>query len=163
MTDPHHAADDASLTEAGDPHAPIKPSDDFVRSASLLKVVDGDTYRMLVELGWGVKNITDIRLTGVNTPEHRGPERPAGLWVTEQVKSALEGFEDALIHSKVFSVGKFGRCLCDLWMGDLHVNRWLLESGYAWLTDRNGSMIGPRDINLLTGIPADIREQVGAA
>lgn len=161
MTDPHHLRDNAELAEQGGPHS--GPSDAFVRTAQVLKVVDGDTLRLKINLGWGAQLIHDCRLAGCNTPEARGPERPAGNWVTQKVHEWLGDRKAVLIHSRYFRVGKFGRCLCDVWIEDDQLNGWLLGHKYAWPMDAGGSHIGPRNIDALSGIPDEIRRQVREA
>ena len=133
--------------------------DEFVRSAKLEKLIDGDTLRVRIDLGWGADLIHDVRLAGVNTPENRGPEREAGLYVTNQVGMYLAGNPQLTIRSRDFKLGKFGRCVCDVYVRDNHssLNVWLIESGYAWTTDDGGSLMVPRELSLLTGLPEELR------
>ena len=140
-----------------------QPSDDFVRRADLVRVIDGDTLRVRVDLGWSTHRIEDVRLAGINTPEVRGPEKAAGKWVAEQVGSWLGegGLPDLILHSREFSVGKFGRCVCDVWAGGLNLNEWLLDCRFGWPLDQYGSMVCPRrvdDLNLPEGIRQQVRE-----
>ena len=37
------------------------------------------------------------------------------------------------------------------------LNKYLLEKGFAWLTDEKGSLLEERDLALLTGIPEEKR------
>lgn len=131
------------------------PSDAFVRKARLLKVVDGDTLRLEIDLGFGTRLAHDIRLLGVDTPEPRGKESAAGKWVTFQVEKFIGDHKDLLIHSQVFSLGKFGRCLCRVWVDGRCLNNWLIDSQLCWPTDSSGKIIGPRDLSRLT-LPASV-------
>jgi micrococcal nuclease len=146
------------------------PSDLFVRSAKIVKVVDGDTLRVEIDQGFGCTLQTDVRLLGVDTPEPRGPEAAAGKFVTEQVKtwiacrlnsSQAEGATVSL-SSHVFKMGEYGRCLCSIWCGDECLNSWLLERELAWVTDKSGSVFGQRDIERLR-LPDGIKQQVREA
>ena len=140
--------------------------DAFWRTAEVVKVVDGDTLRLDIDLGWGARLIHDIRLSGVNTPENRGKERLAGHWVTDKVRQFL-GFDEmnskpkVSIHSKEFTTGKYGRCVCEVFCQDCDVslNTYLLANGYAWPTNDNGSLACKRDIRLLKGIPEELWPQ----
>ena len=61
------------------------------RAATLIRVVDGDTIRVDIDLGADVilKNQA-VRLLGIDAPELHGPERPRGL----AAKAALEKFRE---------------------------------------------------------------------
>ena len=146
--------------------------DRFIRQAELIRVIDGDTLRLQIDLGWATEITDDIRPVYVNTPETRGAEREAGLYVKEQVERWFErcrqrqseesGRVDRVrlaIRSDKFRVGKYGRCLCRVTCEGVCFNDWLLENRLAWKTDMDGST-GERDIELLTGIPHSIRERV---
>lgn len=58
----------------------------FEYQATLDRVIDGDTYVLVIDLGFEVHVKTHARLLGVNTPEMRGTERPAGLGATRFVQ-----------------------------------------------------------------------------
>ena len=47
------------------------PEDRFNRSAVLLRVVDGDTLDVEIDVGWSMKLKERIRLERVDTPELR--------------------------------------------------------------------------------------------
>lgn len=140
----------------------MPPSDDFIRKCELVEVVDGDTLRLKVGLGWGAVITTDVRLVGVDTPEARGIESPAGKFVEEQVKSWIGDATEVVIHSQEFTVGKFGRCLCEVWVNGLSLNKWLLDSGLGWQTDGAGRVIGPRSVERLT-LPGKVKDEVAKA
>lgn len=164
ILDPHHLRDNAELTEAGDIHQcwnAAPPSDHFVRSAELVKIVDGDTLRLQIDQGWNTTITDDVRLIGINTPENRGNERLAGLWVTEQVRQwfAESPLEKVIIRSEKFNKGKFGRCICSCWLDGVSLNQWLLDRKYGWPTKANGGIDGPRNIELLD-LPESIIDEV---
>lgn len=54
--------------------------------AKLVRVVDGDTVYLDVDLGFSIHAIVNFRLAGIDAPEMSGAERPAGL----ASKAALE-------------------------------------------------------------------------
>ena len=139
------------------------PSDEFVRRAELIKIVDGDTLRLKIDLGFGASMTHDIRLLGCDTPESRGPESAAGKFVTTQVGKFIGATRDVLIHSKEFSLGKYGRCICEVWIAGRNLNRWLLASGFAWRTNSSGQLEDVRDVENLAGIPDAVKQQVREA
>ena len=135
------------------------PNDNFIRSCELVKVVDGDTYRFEIDQGFGQKLTYDVRLSYVDTPAARGKESAAGRWVVDRVNEWIDGRTSFMLWSQKFELGKFGRCLCQVWLDGKNLNRWLLESRFAWPTDDNGKIIGPRDVSVLA-LPSEIIHQV---
>lgn len=85
----------------------------FVYNAEVLRVVDGDTYHLKIDLGFKIIHENIFRLTNVNTPEIRGKERPKGLKVKEYVKTLIEG---KMIQVETFKKGKYGRYVCEIYL-----------------------------------------------
>lgn len=137
------------------------PEVNYVKSAKLVKVVDGDTLRVVIDLGWDVQLKADVRLAGVNAPESRGYEREAGKFVTQQVVGWLaeRTLKDPklIIYSKSYSSGKFGRTLAEVWADGESLNEYLLNSKLAWKIDDNGKQIEPREIESLD-LPESVLE-----
>ena len=60
--------------------------------ASLLRVVDGDTLEVSINMGFGISwEPVKVQLLGIDAPEPRGKTREEGLLATEFVKTTLEG------------------------------------------------------------------------
>lgn len=59
------------------------------RDAVVLRVVDGDTLQVDIDLGFGLTFHTHGRVLGVNTPEVRGLTKAAGLKATAFTKAFL--------------------------------------------------------------------------
>jgi micrococcal nuclease len=111
------------------------------RVKQVLKVVDGDTIDVVIDLGFDISYTSRVRLAGIDTPESRtkdAREKILGLEVKEYLKKALEGATDIVIRTeKVDSSEKYGRIL-----GWLFINRQtdslnmeLVNKGYAWSYD----------------------------
>ncbi len=95
----------------------------------LVKVIDGDTLKIKVDVGFRLTFTDNFRLTGIDAPEIRGEERPQGL----KTKEALIDFfknngSQLLIESKKH--GKY-RWLATVYCSGINVNDWLVENGYA--------------------------------
>lgn len=131
--------------------------DSYVRSATLLRVIDGDTLRVDLDLGWTHRMTEDVRLVGVDTPEPRGGESPAGKFVTRQLIDWLGETTQLFVHSHQFSLGKFGRTLATVWANGQSINGWLLDSQLGWPTDDHGNIVGRRSLDRLQ-LPAGIRQ-----
>jgi micrococcal nuclease len=111
------------------------------RVKQVLKVVDGDTIDVIIDLGFDVSFTSRVRLAGIDTPESRttdAREKILGLEVKEYLKKALDGATDIVIRTeKADSSEKYGRIL-----GWLFINRQtdslnteLVNKGYAWTYD----------------------------
>lgn len=103
----------------------------FHYSAKLVKVIDGDTIDVLVDLGFEIKMKMRLRLSRIDTPEIRGKERALGLKAKRELKNYLS--KDLIISTE--KRGKFGRYLAEVWSINtgtwINVNDWLLTSKLA--------------------------------
>lgn len=105
--------------------------DPFIRKCTVLKVVDGDTLDVEIDVGFHMKAVHRIRLLGINTPETKTDTKVAGLAAKDFVISWLAEnpgpYYIRTERSDVFGrwLAKFmamdGRCLNDI----------LLETGHA--------------------------------
>ena len=106
----------------------------YTYSASVLKVIDGDTIEVDFDLGFGVwlRN-QRIRLDGIDTPESRTAdkeEKVRGLLSKEKLKEILG--KDIQITTKIDPNEKYGRILGVLGNDKVpNINQWLIENNYA--------------------------------
>ena len=111
------------------------------RVKKVLRVVDGDTIDVDIDLGFNVSYTQRVRLAGIDTPESRTTdlkEKALGLEVKEYLKHSLEGAEDVVIQTeKPDSSEKYGRILGWLFINDEEVslNEKMINEGYAWEYD----------------------------
>lgn len=63
------------------------------------RVMDGDTIEVRVDLGFKMTFTINVRLMGVNAPETKGVEKPAGLLVKQYVQNWFDTNKDILVHS----------------------------------------------------------------
>lgn len=137
---------------------------EFVCRAEIVKIIDGDSLRVSVDVGFTLWKNEDIRLARVNTPETRGSraavEGPYGRYVTDAVSAYVDhyGRKDVVIWSKEFKQGKYGRCICEVLLpgDDETLSDWLLDCGLGWPVDEGGSIIGPRNLDRLWGIEGSL-------
>jgi micrococcal nuclease len=79
----------------------------FEYDALVTRVVDGDTFDLQIDLGFGIIKKTRLRLYGIDTPEIRGEESARGLAVKEAVRILIEG---KMVRVKTHKFkGKYGR------------------------------------------------------
>jgi micrococcal nuclease len=106
----------------------------YTYTASVLKVIDGDTIEVDFDLGFGVwlRN-QRIRLDGIDTPESRTSdkeEKVRGTLSKDKLKEILG--KDIQITTKIDPNEKYGRILGVLVNKDgINVNQWLIENNYA--------------------------------
>jgi micrococcal nuclease len=111
------------------------------RVKEVLKVVDGDTIDVIIDLGFDVSFTSRVRLAGIDTPESRttdAREKILGLEVKDYLKKALDGATDIVIRTeKADSSEKYGRILGWLFINRQtdSLNTQLVNKGYAWSYD----------------------------
>ena len=101
----------------------------------VVRVVDGDTVDVRVDLGLEAFRLERIRLYGVNTPEPYGETRAAGLAAAEWLRDRLDCVE-VLLETRRDDVDKYGRRLGTFWAvqpdgSAVNLNRGLIEAGHA--------------------------------
>jgi micrococcal nuclease len=105
--------------------------------ATIIKVIDGDTVDVDIDLGFEVwlKN-QRIRLYGIDTPESRTSdkvEKVFGNLAKEKVLEFCPVGSDIILQTKTDdSRGKYGRILGELITKDgVNVNEFFIENNYA--------------------------------
>jgi micrococcal nuclease len=104
----------------------------------VLKVLDGDTIDVEIDLGFDISITKRVRLAGIDTPESRTTdkmEKTFGLESKAKLKQLLDAAKLVVIKTeKPDSTEKFGRVLGWLHIdsSELSVNETLIASGYAW-------------------------------
>ena len=108
------------------------------RVKKVLKVVDGDTIDVDIDLGFNISYTQRVRLAGIDTPESRTKdkeEKVLGLESKEHLKKLLAQSTNIVIKTeKPDSSEKYGRILGWLYIdgADKSVNESLIADGYAW-------------------------------
>ena len=98
----------------------------FTYPAYAVRVIDGDTFDAVVDLGFGFTTIQKLRLRGLDAPELPTQE---GLDAKGFLEKYLKPFSKIVI--KTSKSDKYDRYLVDIWAGDTYVNQKLLDEGYA--------------------------------
>lgn len=100
------------------------------RHVDVVRVIDGDTIRLDIDMGNCVRWAESFRLLGIDTPERGTPgAAEATAFLNDLV---TQGLSRIVTHKP----DKFGRWLVDVFVnshegGELHVNRMLVVSGHA--------------------------------
>ena len=115
------------------------------RVTEIVKVLDGDTIDVLIDLGFDLFKKERVRIAGVDTPEKRTrdlEEKALGIdatnWLKDKLESTIDGDDELTIRTElVGGVGKYGRLLGWLYIGDsdLSLNEQMITEGYAHAYD----------------------------
>lgn len=102
----------------------------FTYNAETIRVIDGDTIVVDIDLGFHVHTVQTLRLLGINTPELRGPNKEAG-------KAAKQRLEECLLAGPLTvqtvkdRTGKYGRYLATIYADGIDLNELLVAEGHA--------------------------------
>ena len=106
----------------------------FEYKCKIVRVVDGDTVDVDIDLGFGVwLQKQRIRLYGIDTPESRTrdlEEKKYGLAAKDFLTKWLSG-GGITIKTHKDAKGKFGRILGELWCFDVNVNQKMIDEHHA--------------------------------
>lgn len=104
---------------------------DYSYNAKVIRVVDGDTFDAIVDLGFNICVKQRFRIANIDAPETYGvkkesEEYKAGKVVTERLKELIES-KDVLIKSQ--KTGKYGRYIAEVFFEGNSVGDTLLSEG----------------------------------
>ena len=108
----------------------------FEYNVVLDRVVDGDTVDATIDLGFDTWKKTRIRFYGINAPESRTrdlEEKKKGLAAKERLIEILKANDNKFVL-KSHGVGKYGRCLGELYvetLGEISVQQTLINEGHG--------------------------------
>jgi|TARA_R100001163_G_C5020324_1_gene163313 micrococcal nuclease len=100
---------------------------------SLVKIVDGDTIDVCIDLGFKVTLSNErVRLQGINTPESRTKnkeEKVLGLAAKARLKELLP--KNFIVKTYKDEKGKFGRVLGIPFVDGVDICQQLIDEGHA--------------------------------
>jgi len=109
----------------------------YYYKVEILRVVDGDTVDVRMDLGFNVWHKCRVRLMGINAPESRTrnlEEKARGLAAKDWLINILESAQSE-IEMQSHGVGKYGRVLGELYINEVNINQLMVEEGHAELYD----------------------------
>jgi micrococcal nuclease len=111
-----------------------KPSPYSYRVKSIKKIIDGDTFDCIMDLGFDVLLEARVRMMGIDTPESRTrdlEEKKFGLLAKEYLTEKLNT-EDIIVTTEVDNEkGKFGRILGWVWCNGVNINNQMIDEHMA--------------------------------
>ena len=91
----------------------VKKKIPYFYDGEISRVIDGDTFEIIFDLGFYVTVKTKCRLYGIDTPEIRGIESTKGKEVKTHVIELIEGKS---FEMDVLKTGKYGRWVVDIYL-----------------------------------------------
>jgi micrococcal nuclease len=108
------------------------PHDRYVYSATLVRVIDGDTVVVDIDLGCEMwLRGQHCRLYGINAPEPHTKTREAGDAATAYLNLLLQNSDEILVRTHFDKRGSFKRLLVDLFVEGMDINAAMVEAGHA--------------------------------
>lgn len=89
----------------------------YVYKTKVIRVIDGDTFVGLVDLGFDLTLEVKFRLHGVDTPETYRPKSEAEREHGQKATAFVEGLiSNQTILCNVLKYGKYGRSIVDVYV-----------------------------------------------
>ena len=101
-------------------------SPDF-RWVRIVSVYDGDTVTVIGSHGNTLAKYK-LRLAGIDAPELKGETKEAAILSRDALRGLVM---DRVVRVRTHGLEKYGRVLADLYIGTVHVNKHLIEQGFA--------------------------------
>jgi micrococcal nuclease len=98
-------------------------------------VTDGDTVRLIIDLGMNVLIKEKVRIVGINAAEIHGVKKTSdeykeGMLAKEHLEKLLLG-KDLFIKTHKDKKGKYGRYLCEIFYNDQNIGDLMVKEGFA--------------------------------
>lgn len=105
------------------------------RVKEVVKVIDGDTIDVQLDVGFATYVRKRLRFMGINTWEKSGAEKEKGLLAKARLEELLDGADNIYVQTIMDSQGKYGRLLAYVWVETTDkltlVNTLLVEEGHG--------------------------------
>lgn len=102
---------------------------------SIKKIIDGDTFDCILDLGFDVLLEARVRMAGIDTPESRTRdkvEKKFGLASKAYLKDKMNKAEKIIVRTELDNEkGKFGRVLGTVYLDGANINQQMIDEGYA--------------------------------
>ncbi len=98
----------------------------YIYKAELIRVVDGDTVDLIIDLGFDTLRKERFRLYGIDAPEmNTEAGKEAKAWLREVLQPLEAIYVETLQHKTKAKRDKYGRFLAVLYgeLGDIDANR----------------------------------------
>jgi micrococcal nuclease len=127
---------------------------------NVVRIVDGDTVDVEIDLGFSLTKKERIRLAGIDTPETRtrnDEEKKLGIDAKEYLTMRLDSCENLIVKTE--KDGKYGRMLGWLFDGNKTINSDMVDLGYAWVYGGGSKSNDLKELKEKRGIFIDNNEK----
>ena len=100
----------------------------------VIKVYDGDTITVATPVpGSDDRTVYkfSVRLAGIDCPELRSESNDERFMARNAQRATSGQLLGKVVALRNVRTEKYGRLLCDVWVGDRHINQWLINEGHA--------------------------------
>ena len=104
-----------------------------ITCGTVIKVYDGDTITIASKLPYDTSPMYRfaVRLNGIDCPEIKGKSEDE----KQSAQNAKHALEALVLHKNVIlkntKTEKYGRILAEVYLDELHLNKWMLDNKYA--------------------------------
>jgi len=102
----------------------------YVYKAIVIKVIDGDTIDLNVDLGFNLYMKDRFRFARINAPEKYGQNKILGQAALEFVKKLCPIGSSIMVKTEK-EKGKYGRWIAEIYVNDENLNDLMVKEGHA--------------------------------
>lgn len=106
----------------------------YVYRAKVIKIIDGDTIDVDLDLGFNITARKRLRFLGIDTFELRGEEKEKGILARNRLEELLSN-KEVFVQTEMDEKGKYGRVLAWIWILSeetlINVNEQLLREEHG--------------------------------
>lgn len=103
-------------------------------NSKIIKVYDGDSITAIFEYN-NVLYKWNCRLTGIDTPELKTKDENEKNLAIIARDALQEKILNKIVKLHCYDFDKYGRLLVDIYLEELHINKWLITEKYANIYD----------------------------
>lgn len=108
------------------------PGPAWTYAGKVVRVIDGDTLAISVDVGFNTHIEEVVRLRHINAPEVVGETKAEGLAATAALREMLPNGHAVVIHTVKDRNDRWGRLLAEIWTSDgTYVNGAMVAGGHA--------------------------------
>jgi len=104
-----------------------------ITSGHVIKVYDGDTITIASKMPYENSPLFrfNVRLNGIDTPEIKSKNENEKILAKKARDSLSQLIMNKNVTLKNVKNEKYGRILSDVYLDDLHVNKWMIDKQFA--------------------------------
>ena len=106
----------------------------FEYKCEVIKVVDGDTVDVNIDVGFSIFHKARVRMYGMDTPESRTrdlDEKARGLISKQFILDKVANAKEIIIKTQKDGKGKFGRVLGKIFIDGENINQSMIDQSLA--------------------------------